>query len=601
MGRFPALKPRTIASALGGALLAIFPVTSWAFEAVLTLPEETDDLRKRIEASSLVFTMQREGNTDAHDITSSARAEYRRLLSLLYGQGYFGPEINVLVDGREAATLPPFETVRSVARVEIRIDPGPKFRFGRTDLGPLTPETEITDQFAADQNATTGVITQAARQGVDGWRHEGHAKAQVADQSISADHRNARLDVEIDLRPGPKLQFGNLHLSGETRISEERLREIIALPVGETFSPDELDRIARRLRRTGVFRSVSISEAENIGPEETLDIDIQVQDDKPRRITFGAELESRDGLAISASWLHRNLFGGGERLLVDGEISGIGAQTGGIDFHLGAELTRPATFQTDTDLTGGIDFERIDDPLYDMDKVSAHLGLTRVFSERFTASTGILIESSNSDDDYGSRQFRNVGLPIRATWDIRDDKLDPTRGYFLSGTLMPYASFGDGAPGVYVLTDARGYQSLGDGRVIAAARLQIGTILGPDLDETPPDFLFLSGGGGTVRGQPYQSNSVTVGGKESGGLSFVGVSGELRVRTTENISTVAFYDAGFVGETSDFSGTGNWHAGAGLGVRYHTGFGPIRIDLAVPVSGDTSGGTQLYVGIGQAF
>ena len=104
-----------------------------------------------------------------------------------------------------------------------------------------------------------------------------------------------------------------------------------------------------------------------------------------------------------------------------------------------------------------------------------------------------------------------------------------------------------------------------------------------------------------MRGQPYQSNFVTIDGRESGGLSFIGISGELRIKTTESISAVAFYDAGFVGETSNFAGSGNWHAGAGLGVRYHTSFGPIRVDLALPVSGDTSGGTQLYVGIGQAF
>ena len=94
---------------------------------------------------------------------------------------------------------------------------------------------------------------------------------------------------------------------------------------------------------------------------------------------------------------------------------------------------------------------------------------------------------------------------------------------------------------------------------------------------------------------------MTVNGNRSGGLSFVGLSGELRVKTTSAISAVAFYDAGFVGETSNFSGAGNWQSGAGVGIRYHTSIGPIRVDVGWPVSGDTSGGTQLYIGIGQAF
>ena len=68
-----------------------------------------------------------------------------------------------------------------------------------------------------------------------------------------------------------------------------------------------------------------------------------------------------------------------------------------------------------------------------------------------------------------------------------------------------------------------------------------------------------------------------------------------------HFSAVAFYDAGFVGEKSDFSGDGKWHSGAGLGVRYNTGFGPLRLDLAAPVEGDTGDGLQLYIGIGHAY
>lgn len=601
MGILPSRCRATIASTISGVLLALFPMMATGFEARLTLPPEAEDLRRQLEGASLIFSAQRDELKDAHDIVSSARAEYRRMLSVLYGQGYFGPKIHVLVDGREAANLPPFETIREVQQVELRITPGPRFKFGLTELGPLAPETQITDRFQTGQPATTGAISQAARESVAGWRDQGHAKADIAGQSITADHKNTELDVEIDLTPGPKLRFGDLSISGTTRMTEDRLREIIALPVGETFSPDELDRIGRRLRRTGVFRSVSISEADRIGPDDTLGIDIQVEDDKPRRITFGAELESRDGLSVSGTWLHRNLFGNGERFLIDGEVSGIGAQTGGTDLRLNTELTRPATFQPDTDLSFGLDFEMIDDPLYEMERLGAHVFLTRVISPELTVAGGFLAEYSQSTDDYGDRKFQILGLPLKATWDQRDDKLDATSGYYLSGTIMPYAAFDDGAPGAYVLADSRAYRRLGNGRVVAAGRLQLGTILGPSISETPPNMLFLTGGGGTVRGQPYQSNFVTVNGRESGGLSFVGISGELRVQTTESISTVAFYDAGFVGESSDFSGGGNWHAGAGLGIRYHTSFGPIRVDLGVPVSGDTSGGTQLYVGIGQAF
>ena len=134
-------------------------------------------------------------------------------------------------------------------------------------------------------------------------------------------------------------------------------------------------------------------------------------------------------------------------------------------------------------------------------------------------------------------------------------------------------------------------------------RAQIGGVFGPSLAATPRDYLFYSGGGGTVRGQPYESLGVDVlegGTLRTGGTRFLGVSGELRAGITDAIGIVAFYDAGFISADAYFSG-GEWQSGAGLGLRYNTPIGPIRLDVAAPVSGSTGDGAQIYLGIGQAF
>ncbi|WP_372886130.1 autotransporter assembly complex family protein, partial [Shimia sp.] len=530
-----------------------------------------------------------------------ARADYRRLLAVLYEEGYFGPTISIRIDGREAAFLPSLQPLRKVDRVAVQVAPGPRFHFALARLAPLAPGTTVGGGFQPGEPAGTGAISLAASQGVQGWREAGHAKARIGAQSITADHRDQTLDVDIVLAPGPRLRFGALHLDGKTALSDERLRRIASLPSGETYHPDELERIARRLRRTGVFRSVTISEADTAGPDGTLDIELRVEDDKPRRLTFGAELESRDGLSLSATWLHRNLLGGGERFQIDAEAAGIGGQGDNAELALQAALTRPATLRPDIDFGLSAGLLSLDNDIFRTEKLALTLGLTRTLSEHSTLYGGLLLEASNAGDDYGDRQFRTLGLPLRAIRDRRDDRLDPTRGSYVRAEAMPYASHFDGAPGLRLTGDMRAYRSLGSDRVVVAGRLQYGSVFGPGLSETPPDYLFLSGGGGTVRGHLYQSGLVTVGGRRSGGLSFLGLSGELRVRATDSVSAVAFYDAGFVGSTSDITGAGNWHAGAGIGLRYHTSIGPIRADIALPVSGGTSGGAQLYVGIGQAF
>ena len=131
-------------------------------------------------------------------------------------------------------------------------------------------------------------------------------------------------------------------------------------------------------------------------------------------------------------------------------------------------------------------------------------------------------------------------------------------------------------------------------------RGQMGAVWGAALSKISPEFLFWSGGGGTVRGQPYQSLDVAVPGGTTGGRSFAALSFEARTVVTPTIGLVAFADGGYIASAPDFAG-GAFHAGAGIGLRYDTPLGPLRFDVAAPVAGNTGDGMQLYIGIGQAF
>ncbi|PSL14048.1 autotransporter assembly complex protein TamA [Shimia abyssi] len=594
------LKISFFSNLLLGLLAMASPL--FAFEVVLDAPKADEELRDRIKASSLVYAAKAEETNDGQDILAAAQSDYKRLVSLLYQQGYFGPDLDIYVNGQEATSISPFAQIANVQQVRISVDPGPRFKFGKAQIEPLAPETELPEEFATGQQASLGVIQNAAKAGVDGWRSNGNAKASVANQNISANHAKDELNVDLKLAPGPKVTYGKLNVQSTSKVREERIREIADLPSGETFDPQKSAEVVKRLRRAGSFRAVDLSEDEAVGPGETLDMNLVVVDDLPRRFGFGAELESRDGVSLSAFWLHRNILGGAERLRFDASIDNIGAQSGGTDWSLGALYTRPATLRSDTDFQLSFEVKQEDEDLYFLRQVGTQFGFKRYISDRFEASMELAFRASEVDDNFGSRNFFVYGIPMRILWDQRDVVTDPTSGYFLEAGVMPYLGQGDADNGIFIQSDLRAYQGIGaSNNVVMAGRLQLGSIIGPSLAGTPPDFLFYTGGGGTVRGQPYQSNFVTVNGIDSGGLSFVGLSGEMRVRVTEQISTVAFYDAGFVGETADFTGDGNWHSGAGLGLRYNTGFGPLRVDLGTPVSGSTGNGVQLYIGIGHTF
>lgn len=593
--------------AAAAALLALglgvpWPGASFAFEVGLTTGPASNALNSAIANASLVLSAKRDSITDPQDVLAAAQADYGRIVSVLYENGYFGPVVSIQVDGHEAASIPPLSRLNAVQRVDLIVSPGPAFHLGTAQIVPLAPGTTLPSGFQSGKPAGTGIVGDTAKAGVEAWRAIGNAKAVISRQDISADHKARELDVRLNVDPGPRITFGKLNITGPSKVKEFRIRDMTGSPGGTVFDPVVLERMAARLRRSGAFNSVSLREAETLGRGDTMDIDIALVDAKPRRYGFGSQIMSTEGLTISGYWLHRNLFNGAERFRIDGEVSGLGGETRGYDYLLGFSLTRPSTFTTGTDLFLKGKIKQLDEPLYFSRQASVELGFTKYFSKELQAELGVGYRFADVRDGFGSRNFSHLTLPVSVTLDKRDDLLNPTTGYYLRAEGLPYAGLGGSASGVRAYADARIYRGFGERNgVVLAGRLQFGTILGSSIAQTPPDLLFLSGGSGTVRGLPYQSQSVTIGGVETGGRSFIGLAGEARVRVTDKISTVAFYDAGYVGENGFVDATGGWQAGAGLGVRYNTGIGPIRLDVAIPVHGSTSSDMQFYIGIGQAF
>ncbi|MEL6642889.1 MAG: BamA/TamA family outer membrane protein [Pseudomonadota bacterium] len=561
-----------------------------------------DDLVAALQGASLVVAARREGVTRGDEVLAAAQADYARLVAALYEAGHFGATVSILVDGREAATIPPLNAPATIDTVAFRIVPGPVYRFSRAQIGPLAPDTTLPEGFRANAPARTGSIRAAADAATTAWRAVGNAKAAVADQRIVAQHDRRRLDTVLRVDPGPDLRFGQLIVRGNRDVRTDRIVEIASLPSGRRFDPVETDRVVRRLRETGTFRSVALSEAEQANPDGTLDITVEVAEQLPRRFGFGAELGSDEGLTLSGFWLHRNLLGGAERLRFEGEIGGIGGDTGGVDYTAGVRYERPATFGSDTVLGLFAEIEQANEPEFTSTSIDIGASLERRLTDDLPIRVGVTYSTSEVTDASGTERYRHLFFPISATQDRRDSLLDSDDGYYIFAEIAPFLGLSDSESGTRFTLDARTYEPFGtDNRVVVAGRLQFGAITGASITGLPNDLRFTSGGGGTVRGQEYQSLQIDQGGGLlSGGRSFLGLSGEVRTRVGENIQVVTFADWGQIGP--DSLPDGDSHAGAGLGLRYDTGIGPIRVDLAVPVSGDDDASAfQLYIGIGQAF
>ena len=131
----------------------------------------------------------------------------------------------------------------------------------------------------------------------------------------------------------------------------------------------------------------------------------------------------------------------------------------------------------------------------------------------------------------------------------------------------------------------------------------IRSTFGPSTAQLPPNKRFYAGGGGSIRGYGYQRvGPLDANDNPIGGKSVIEASAELRARLFEDIGVVAFVDAGSAFEELTPRFNDDVGYAAGLGARYYSSLGPVRLDVAVPLNkrpGDDS--FQIYVSIGQAF
>lgn len=593
-----------LVKAVSVALLALAPAGAHALDRmVFAITGEGADLDDFLKAASALEGARAAGRENPGDLFAAALSDYRNLTQALYVQGYYGGNVQIRIDGVEAAGIPLFAVPDRIGVIRVRIVTGPLFRFGRAEIAPLAGGTDLPPGFATGEPARATEIEDAVAAAILKWRDRGRASAAVADQQVVADHARRLLNVRITLEPGPVMDFGALRVVTESAVDERDIQRIAGLPSGEPFSDHALDDVAARLRRTGAFSSVSLAEAPDLSPAGDVDIELSVADAKPRRIGFGGELSSTEGLTVSGYWMHRNFMGGAERFRVDAEIANIDTAGSGTDYSLGARLERPAVLGPDTYGFVHGEVEALDEPSFTSSSAAAGVGVGIVITDLLTGEASLDLSRSVTEDALGKREFTLLSVPGFAAWDRRDNPLDPDGGFYLRLGVEPFFAIAGGDSGFRSEIDARYYQSFGrDNGPVVAARLRFGSVTGASVTGVDPGMLFYSGGGGSVRGQPYQSLGVDLGGGVTiGGRSTLGASVEARVPVAGDFAGVAFYDAGYVGAEEFYDGSGIWHSGAGVGLRYDTQIGPIRLDVAWPSGGPTGAGVQYYVGIGQAF
>jgi translocation and assembly module TamA len=594
-------------------------------------------LDQAIEDTSQLVRFKDRAPVGPFALIARAEADAARIDRVLRSVGHYDAVIVVRIAGLasgDARLLPLLEGLpgEPPVPVEVEIDPGPVYRIGAVRLdGPVPDTARRAFDLAAGRPARAGDVLAAGQAVLGALQEDGFALARVPPPDAVVHHDTRTMDVLYVAEPGPRLALGEISVSGLERLQEDYIRRRLGVEPGEPSSPSRLERARQDLLVHGVLAWARLTPGD--APDDTgrLPLSLEVAERPPRVIRLGAAYASDEGATLSAAWIHRNLFGRAEELTLQGEVGRLTQNRRADLSHLArGSLRLPDLWLRDLDLK--LDLASIGESLdaYDRDAVTAGVSLERRFAPGLYGSAGLGFEDAQITQDGGPQDYRLVSLPLRASYDNTDDPLDPTRGFRLVAEATP-AQVLEGEGGGFVRGRAvasgywmppiegwqgRGARSAasagdepddgGDGlalsRTVLAARLALGNIQGAAVEDVPPDWRFYAGGGGSVRGFPFQSiGPRTASGQPAGGDGLLEASFELRLRFGEEWGAVVFVDAGAVSEEG-IPGLRDLSVGAGIGLRYHTPIGPVRVDLAAPLTasaGDSP--VQLYVAIGQAF
>ncbi|HET9811620.1 MAG TPA: BamA/TamA family outer membrane protein [Sphingomicrobium sp.] len=580
---------------------AITDVSSERFYAIaiegLERIGNAEQLVEDFEKQSALYE-GRKDEANAAQIQRRSEADSQLLAELLRSQGYY----DAIVDSA-------IEPEGQLLRVTLHADAGVQYRFRAVEFPGLEAAGEEADELRRSFAVKPGdpVVAQDVIAADLSFKvalgELGFALADVGDQQITIDHQTHLADLVLPVEPGPVASFGTIRVSGKPPFSARHVADIARFEPGERFERDKVDDLRRALIATGLVASADV----NVVPaadQRTVDLDVRLTPAPSHTIASELGYGTGEGAKIEASWQDRNFVNPEGALTVRG-IAGTREQLAGVEFRRNNFGARDRLF--DLQLTAShTNFDAYEArTIRFLGSVERQSNI--IWRKRWTWGIGTELLATDERGVFNdplvkeTRTFLIAALPLSLAYDGTDDLLDPTRGIRGSIHLSPEIS-AKGLSFAYARAqiDASAYYPVTKSTVVAG-RVRLGSILGAGAGTVAPSRRFYAGGGGSVRGYGYQEvGPRDFEGDPVGGKTLTEFAIEARYRFG-NFGIVPFFDAGSL-TNKVTPGFNKWQFGAGLGVRYYSSFGPIRIDVGTPLNpraGDSR--IAVAVSLGQAF
>jgi outer membrane protein insertion porin family len=458
--------------------------------------------------------------------------------------------------------------------VVLRVAPGP-----RTVLRSVTvtgASTEVASPelpLRAGEPYRTRDVAMARDALLGAYRDAGFLEVRV-DPEVSAPEPG-QAAVALRIEPGPRTSIDQIVIAGLELTREEVVRRELLFEEGAPLSPRRLLESQRRLSALGIFSQVDIRELDPEAPNRR-SLVVEVVEAPRTVLSYGAGYSERDLARANVELTRRNLFGGARSVTAFARIGFRGSRflvTFREPYLLGLRRELFLTFFREEEDREGFDFERFGGLVQTARNLSAGSSLIARYSFRRTRSFNIQ-EGIEVDREFQNATFS--GPSVSLILDSRDDPLDPRGGLFLGADAQLSVSALGGDPYFKSFVQLAVYRALHHRVLIAlAGRVGLAATYGSGApDQLPLPERFFAGGAYSLRGFPVDQVD------PAGGNALILGSAELRVPVVGALSLGVFTDVGNTFGTVEAIELGELRYAAGVGVRYNSPFGPLRVDWA---------------------
>ncbi len=565
-------------------LLFIMFGKAYGYEVRFQGVEDQDALDLLMQASQLIALKDSSPETYT-GLKRRAENDVPLFHDVFQSLGYFNPKIDFAIEGD---------------CVLFTIEQGPLYTLARYEIrnNPLCITLDDLD-IAIGDPAIPSDILRAEETLLSLLEDMGYPLAHVQNREVFADQTTLSISVVLTLSPGPQCVFGDTVINGNADVSDSVIMRKIYWEAGKVYDPEKIEKTQNALEASGLFSSISILHGDAANEYNEITMIINVTERKHRSIGVGLSYTTLWGPGFLVEWENRNLYHSGEKLSLKAniwqrlqEVSAVYVKP---DFyHRGQDLIWSSELQSERTLA----FTDTSFSLSGMIQKTIH--------DHTRLSYGVTYKHIHDLRSDNRRQYDLGKIPLQVRWSKVNSILNPTQGCIASLKITPALQLF--SPNfAYCTANLIGsiyYPVVDDESLVMAFKANLGSIWGAPRHAIPPSERFYAGSDTVLRGYRFLTVSpLKDHRKPIGGRSLMVYSFEVRMRTSETLGWVFFYDIGNVYTHFVPSFDKKVRQSVGAGVRYHTPVGPLRLDVAFPLNRrrHLDHVCEVYLSVGQAF